>query len=240
MQLYFIRHGQSANNALYDRTGSWSGRNYDPELTDIGIRQAEYLARFLRHTYPGAATNDWDPHNVSGFGITHLYTSLMLRAVQTGSIVAEAVGLPFMAWEDIHENGGLYLDDEETDEKIGQAGPNRSEFAARFPSLVLPDRLGKTGWWNRPYEDEKQWPIRARRFLSDLTARHGSTHDRVAVISHGGFYQQTLLALLNAPAADGFWFALHNAGIARIDFNEGNVVLVYANRVDFLSRELIS
>jgi len=92
MQLYFIRHGQSANNALYDRTGSWSGRSHDPELTDIGKRQAEYLARFLRQANPGASTNGWDPHNVSGFDITHLYTSLMMRAVQTGSIVAEALG----------------------------------------------------------------------------------------------------------------------------------------------------
>jgi len=240
MQLYFIRHGQSANNALYDRTGSWSGRSHDPELTDIGKRQAEYLARFLRQANPGASTNGWDPHNVSGFDITHLYTSLMMRAVQTGSIVAEALGLPLIAWEDIHENGGLYVDDEETEEKIGQAGLNRAEFAARFPNLVLPDRLGEAGWWNRPPEDEEQWPIRARRFLSDLTVRHGSTNDRVAVISHGGFYRQFLLALLNAPVADGHWFLLNNTGITRIDFNEGNVGLVYANRVDFLPRDLIT
>jgi 2,3-bisphosphoglycerate-dependent phosphoglycerate mutase len=240
MQLYFIRHGQSANNALYDRTGSWQGRSYDPELTDIGKQQAEYLARFLRQTNPGAATSDWDPHNVSGFGITHLYTSLMIRAVQTGSIVAKALELPLMAWEDVHETGGLYLDNEATVEKIGQAGPNRAQFAARFPNLMLPDQLGEAGWWNRPSEDEAQWPIRARRFLSDLTARHGSTNDRVAVISHGGFYRQALLGLLNAPPSDGYWFLLNNVGITRIDFSEGHVGLVYANRVDFLPRNLIT
>ena len=240
MELYFIRHGQSANNALYDRTGSWQGRSYDPELTDIGERQAGHLARLLRQANPGAATTGWDPHNISGFGISRLYTSLMLRAVQTGSIVAEALGLPMIAWEDLHENGGLYLNDGETEEKIGQAGPSRAEFAARFPNLVLPDRLGEAGWWNRPYEDEEQWPTRARRFFSELKARHGQTNDRIAVISHGGFYRQFLLALLNAPAEDGYWFLLNNTGITRIDFYEGSVGLVYANRVDFLPSDLIT
>ena len=240
MELYFIRHGQSANNALYDRTGSWQGRSHDPELTDIGKRQAEHLARFLRQANPGTATNGWDPHNVSGFGITHVYTSLMMRAVQTGSIVAEALGLPLMAWEDIHENGGLYVEYEGTEEKIGQAGPTRAELAARFPNLVLPARLGEAGWWNRPYEDEEIWSIRARRFLGDLTAKHGSTNDRVAAISHGGFYRQFLLAWLNAPITDGCWFALNNTGITRIDFYDGTIGLVYANRVDFIPRDLIT
>lgn len=243
MQLYFIRHGQSANNALYDRTGSWQGRSHDPELTDAGKRQAEHLARFLSRRGAGAAPNGWDAHNTAGFGITHVYTSLMARAAQTGSIVAEALGLPLVAWEDIHENGGLYVEYEETEEKIGQAGPTRAEFEARFPSLVLPDWLGEAGWWSRPYEEEELWPIRARRFFGDLGTRHGSTNDRVVVISHGGFYRQFLLAWLNAPLTDGRWFALHNAGITRIDFSdffEGTIGLVYANRVDFLPRDLIT
>ncbi len=33
MQLYFIRHAQSANNRLYDETGTWNGRDTDPDLT---------------------------------------------------------------------------------------------------------------------------------------------------------------------------------------------------------------
>jgi len=240
MQLYFIRHGQSTNNALYDRTGSWQGRSHDPELTDVGKQQAEHLARLLKQPGPGAAPNGWDAHNTAGFGITHVYTSLMVRAVETGSKVVEALGLPLVAWEDIHENGGLYHDDEQTQQKIGQAGPNRAEFEARFPRLVLPDWLDETGWWSRPYEEEDLWPVRARRFFSDLIARHGATHDRVAVISHGGFYRQFLLAWLNAPPTDVYWFLLNNVGLTRIDFYEGSIGMVYANRVDFLPAALLT
>ncbi len=42
MQLYIIRHGQSFNNALWDRTGGGNGRLPDPHLTEIGQQQAEH------------------------------------------------------------------------------------------------------------------------------------------------------------------------------------------------------
>jgi broad specificity phosphatase PhoE len=32
MQLYYIRHAQSENNDLWDRTGSDQGRSEDPKL----------------------------------------------------------------------------------------------------------------------------------------------------------------------------------------------------------------
>lgn len=240
MQFYFIRHGQSQNNALYARTGSWKGRNHDPELTDIGRRQAEHLAQFLRRSDPTTDTNDWDPLNTAGFGITHLYSSLMIRAAATGSIVAEALSLPLVAWNDLHEGGGLYLDDEENDGKVGQPGLTRLELVSRFPRLVLPDSLGESGWWNRPYEEPEQRSIRARRFLSDLIERHRHADDRVAVISHGEFYNYFLAALLNLPERDGHWFELSNAGITRLDFSEDHVHLLYTNRVDFLPRELVT
>ena len=38
MQLYFIRHAQSANNLLHDQTGTWANMTDDPELTDTGSR----------------------------------------------------------------------------------------------------------------------------------------------------------------------------------------------------------
>ena len=48
MQLYFIRHGQSENNARWMSTGSHRWRSEDPGLTEVGQQQAEILAQFLR------------------------------------------------------------------------------------------------------------------------------------------------------------------------------------------------
>jgi 2,3-bisphosphoglycerate-dependent phosphoglycerate mutase len=240
MQLYFIRHGQSENNALWMRTGSHEGRSEDPGLTEVGRQQSELLAQFLRRADPNLATNGSDIQNVAGFGITHLYTSLMVRAVETGTIIARALDLPMVAWVALHEYGGIYLRDKETNERVGLPGRNRAYFEAHYPDLVLPDSLGEAGWWNRPYEEPEQRLPRAKRFLHDLLEKHGHTDDRAAVVSHGGFYNYLLAALLNLPGREGHWFVMNNAAISRIDFHEDEIWLVYLNRADFLPKDLIT
>ena len=239
MQFYFIRHGQSANNALWDRTGSSKGRSYDPVLTPIGQRQAALVAQFLTQGNPEAQVR-LDPQNIMGFGITHLYCSLMVRAVATGHAIAEALGLPLHPWEDLHEEGGLYLDDEETGAQVGQAGNNRAFFEANYPQLVLPDSMGEAGWWNRPYEEIHQRRERAQRFLHELREQHGNTEDHVAMVSHGGFYNLFIGTLLGLPEPGRFWFMLNNAAITRIDFGPDFDAIMYMNRADFLPRELIT
>jgi 2,3-bisphosphoglycerate-dependent phosphoglycerate mutase len=240
MEFYFIRHGQSTNNLLWQRTGSTNGRSEDPKLTETGQQQVRLLAQFLRHTPPNAAAANRDTQNIGGFGITHLYTSLMVRAVATGTAVADALGLPLTAWQDLHEGGGIFLDDEATGERNGRPGKNRAFFAAHYPDLILPDSLDDIGWWNRPYEEHEERPARAKRVLRELLERHGATDDRVAVVSHGGFYNYFLWELLGLPQREGFWFALSNTGITRVDFDGDNVGLVYSNRTDFLPKELVT
>ena len=241
MQFYFIRHGQSENNALWKLTGGAAeGRSEDPELTEVGRHQSALVAQFLRRTDPTAVINGRDTQNMAGFGLTHLYSSLMVRAVATGTVIAQALGLPLVAWEDLHERGGIYLKDEQTGERIGQPGKNRAYFEAHYPDLVLPDSLGEAGWWNRPYEEPEQSLSRARRFWHDLMERHGHTDDRIAVVSHGGFYNDLLATILNLPEREGYGFALNNAALTRIDFTEERIVLIYLNRVDFLPNELVT
>jgi 2,3-bisphosphoglycerate-dependent phosphoglycerate mutase len=240
MQFYFIRHGQSENNALWMRTGSHIGRSEDPGLTEVGWQQSELLAQFLSQADHNLAANDSGIQNVAGFGITHLYTSLMLRAVGTGTIIAQALDLPLVAWEDLHEWGGIYLRDEQTDERTGLPGQNRAYFEAHYPDLVLPDSLDEVGWWNRPFEEPELRLPRARRVLRDLIERHGHTDDRVVVVSHGGFFNYLLASILDMPGREGYRFVLNNAAISRIDFHDEDTWLLYLNRVDFLPRELIT
>lgn len=233
MQLYFIRHGQSTNNALYDRNGPLVDRSYDPDLTDIGRQQAKQLAHYLsHHSPPGAPDNP--------FGITHVYSSLMIRAVDTAYEVASALGLPLYGWLDIHEEGGLFLDDEEHGARIGKAGRNRAAFEARCPNMVVPDVVGDAGWWNRPYEPPDVRADRAQRVVNTLMHNHGGSADCVAMVSHGGFYNWLLAALLGLPAPERYWFTLNNTGITRIDFSGEMLTLKYLNRVDFLSDDLIT
>jgi 2,3-bisphosphoglycerate-dependent phosphoglycerate mutase len=240
MQFYFIRHAQSTNNLLWDRTGSNNDRVEDPPLTDIGWEQARFLAEFLQNGPPEGG-NLQDSNKSTGCGITHLYSSLMLRAVETGTTVAETLCLPLIAWEELHEQGGIYLNDKETGKPNGLPGKTRSFFRANFPNFILPPDLDETGWWHgRPYESFELGIVRAQNILTDLMIRHGNSNDKVAVISHGGFYNSFLGVLLNMPIQNEIWFRMNNAALTRIDFLGDEVRIAYMNRMDYLPARLIS
>ena len=240
LQFYFIRHAQSTNNLLWDITSSSNSRSEDPPLTDLGREQASHLAEFLLRGNPDGG-NIATRTKTFGFSLTHLYTSLMLRAVETGMPVANTLCLPLIAWEDLHEQGGIYLTNEETGEPIGLPGKNRSYFQEFFPELLLPSSIDEAGWWRRrPYETPEQSVLRAQHLITDLLELHDNSNDRVAVICHGGFYNSFLAVLLNLPIQNELWFRMNNAAITRIDFQDDVVRLVYMNRMDYLPAELIS
>ena len=242
MEFYFIRHAQSQNNALYVKTQSYQGRSEDPDLTPTGYEQARHLARYLSQSPPPRSlpVPEWNPQNVGGFGITHLYCSLMIRAVATGTIVSRALGLPLVAWEDLHEVGGIAHRNDETGERTPLPGKNRAHFETHYPDLVLPEGLGNEGWWNRPYEEREQRPVRARRFLNDLLERHGDSDARVAVISHGAFFSYLMHTILDLPEDPPPWFSLANTGITCIKFLEERLVISYMNNAAHLPRELVT
>lgn len=240
MRLFFIRHAQSVNNALAAQEGSFEDRSEDPELTELGYRQAEKLAQFLKNGSPfGGSFQHESPG--AGFALTHLYTSLMVRSVATAAIIAEHSEVPLIAWEGIHERGGIFIEDDTTGELVGRPGKDRLFFEEHFPRLELPAELGETGWWNsRPFEADDQVPERARDFLKDLLSRHGGSSDRVGIISHGGFYNDFLRVLIGLPPDTEIWFEMFNAAITRIDFADEVARIIYHNRMDYLPPEMVS
>lgn len=250
MELYIIRHAESENNALWAATlGDSDGRLPDPLITETGHRQAELLAEYLATGDPDLEPNYYARrHNRGGFGLTYLYTSLMLRAIATANYVSERTGLPLHAWPEIHERGGLHDTHPETGEKVGVDGPNRDHFVRHFPALSLPDEIGELGWWNRPPESVDESYPRAQRVWATLFERHGNTDDRVAMVTHGGFFQSLLETLLVTdetstlrPAAlSKVWFGLSNTGICRISFEDEYTAIRYLNRVDHLPSDLIT
>ena len=241
MHLYIIRHGQSTNNRLVAETGSEQGRVFDPELSELGLRQADCLSEYLFfHSTPQGMTEK--------INIKYLYTSPMLRAVATGLPVARALGLPLVAWKDLHEGGGLFLGDPEAGTTVGQTGPDRAAMAARFPELVWPPEMGDGPWWDRPFEAVEERLPRAGGVLAELLARHApgpdgeSGQDGVAIFTHANFYNYILAALLGfTERRPQVWFSLLNTGITRIDFfTDREPFIAYQNRVEHLPPELIT
>jgi 2,3-bisphosphoglycerate-dependent phosphoglycerate mutase len=256
MQFYFIRHGQSENNALWDQGGPRSERSPDPELTKLGHKQAQHLAEFLARTgaqreiggdsaerTDGAALDD--AQNVAGIHLTHLYCSPMIRCIETASYVAHALDLPLVVWEQAHELGGIFTEDQETGQNVGLPGNDRDYLQGRYRDLILPEGWGIGGWWNRPFEEREQRFPRAQHFHRELLRRHGAvggngaTEHKVAVISHAGFFNYWLKVALDWPYREGIGFRKNNAAITRVDIDVRTSVM-YVNRTDHLPAELIS
>ena len=247
MQLYFIRHGQSINNANWDKPEYTE--HPDPFLTEIGLEQAQYLASYLKEKQEITDDKSWNIQNQYGFGFTHIYTSLMERAVMTSAPTVRALGnIPFTAWTEIHEEGGIYAREEE-DRFKGLAGHPRSFYEKNFPELKLPDAYTDSGWWNRPFETEEERQPRADQVLAELIERHGDkegkAEERIAFVSHGGFFVRLLSAMLTLPWRQGAlgrrsWFFLNNCSISRFDITKDDILISYINRTDHLPAHLIT
>lgn len=247
MELYIIRHGQSLNNAVGE---DQKLRVQDPELTPIGHQQAQHVGSFLKD---GAnlerlvliPPDSPDRDAPQPFGITHLYCSAMHRALQTARPIGLALGLPPHIWLDIHEHGGIYLDQPDGT-TLGYGGRTRSQVVAEFDGYVLPDGLTEDGWWKPEYgcEDMPDAQARAirvagelrRRALNEATAAH-----RVALVTHGTFIDGLIKALLGNLPTDRYFHWHYNCAITRIDLlSDGRLILRYVNRVTHLPPALIT
>jgi broad specificity phosphatase PhoE len=104
--LYLIRHARSTWNAQ----GRWQGQA-DPPLDEIGLKQAQALAKHLR-----------------GEPLLAVYSSPLQRARQTAEAVAAEHGLPVQA------------DDRLKERNVGQwSGLTEAQVREQFPDHFKPD-----------------------------------------------------------------------------------------------------
>lgn len=231
MKLLLIRHAQSANNRRYAETGVDDGRNPDPDITDLGVAQAQALAaKISSDAYPR---------------VTHLYCSLMRRTIQTAAPIADALDLPLVARTDTHEYPGPYSGPFAS--RVAFAGSPRSVLAGFSPRATLPDEATEDGWYNAELETEETVAQRAATLLRQLRETH-RPDDVVAVVSHGWFGSEVLkTALGGAPHT---WYHHHNTATSLLEWRAFHVegepaardetVLVWGNRTDHLTPEQIT
>lgn len=192
-----IRHAQSANNLLWAQTGTSAGRHHDPELTELGHTQAKRLAEAVAD-------------GVLPWRITHVHTSLMTRAVQTATPLADVLDLPLLGHMEAHEIGGVFIEDDEG-VRTPHPGAAAEQLMAASTRLVLPPGAGPDGWYTKPYEGEGS-DARARALVAGLREQHGDD-DVVALLTHGAFFQHLFRALLGIDGMTG-WVSKHNTAIS--------------------------
>jgi broad specificity phosphatase PhoE len=222
-ELVLIRHGQSTSNVAFPRADAdgllesgLTGRDADVELTELGVRQAEAIGRWL-----GTLPPDRLPQVV--------ITSPYLRAKETWRIAAAASGgdLPPPS-----------TDNRLVDRLLGDLEMlTRAAIAKRFPDE--PGRLTAAGEYHyRPPGGETFGDIHARltSFLNDLNREHAG--ERVAVVAH-----DAVVLVMRAVIEDLDWDAVaavaasgsvRNASITRFDGSSGRLVLDGYNTVDHL------
>lgn len=220
MRFVIIRHAQSTNNLLFEQTGASVGRDHDAPLTDLGHQQAALLADAV-----GAGVLPWQ--------ITHLYSSLMLRAVQTAAPLAERLALPHRCLSDAYEIGGPFVEAEDGTRSPHPGAPAHQLHAASS-RLVLPESATDGGWFTGSYEDEYDVVAeRARRVIEAIRASHGED-DTVALVTHGAFFQHLFRALLQIDTMSG-WVLKHNTAISLfLDERWGERERVTAYRLDWM------
>lgn len=180
-RLVLIRHGESIAQA----TGRFMGHGCEG-LSERGKQQV------------AALRDRWDRVNDVG-PIAALYSSVMLRAVQTAEIVAPALGV-----------GDVVQDCDLCEIHPGEAdGLTWQEIAERWPtdSLEFP---------NPTIPGAERWVSMTPRIdtaLAKLAERHEG--ETVVIACHGGVVAHSLFAHLKIHPADRdrAWFEADNAGV---------------------------
>ncbi|GHG00840.1 phosphoglycerate mutase [Deinococcus piscis] len=232
MNLLLIRHAQSANNLLYAETGGSEGRHADPPLTELGHAQAAALADFAR------TDATWQ-------SVTHLYSSLMRRSVQTAAPLAQALGLSVQGLALAYEAGGLF---ERGEDRTPYAVPGRShaDLLADNPALLWPPELEAGAAWAGGFEeyaeDDSVLAARAARVVEALRAGHGEG-DTVALVTHGHFTQFLLRHFI---AHGNAYFRVVNTGTTLLTLPgpaapaEWGPLVGWVNRSDHLRQEQVT
>jgi probable phosphoglycerate mutase len=182
MKIYFARHGQSQANLLHQI----SNRGLRHGLTRRGREQAAALADRLRN-----------------LRITHLYSSPLLRAIETTVILANRLELDYEVVDALREYD------------CGVA-EGRSDAEAWQLYQGLSDAWVVDKRWEQRIEGGESFTdIRQRfvPFIEGLVNQYGSTEAGIVCVSHGGvFWMMLPLVLKNVDNELAARYGLDYAG----------------------------
>jgi broad specificity phosphatase PhoE len=171
MKIYFARHGESQANLLR----IISNRDLPYGLTARGREQAERLAeRFQEHS------------------ITRIYTSPLLRAIQTATMLADHLGVEWETADGLREFD-CGVAEGRADEGAWQL------WQAEYEAWVFNHDYGYQIEGGESFQDVQR---RFVPFVNGLIQSYAGTRDEVICISHGGIYSVMLPCILQNVTAE--------------------------------------
>jgi broad specificity phosphatase PhoE len=176
MNVLMVRHAESLGNREYRIQG-----RVDYALSEQGVEQAHALGRSLvEHT--------WKP--------THIYASTLQRATHTAEILRD-----YWATRELTASVMLCPDLQEIKNGVLE-GLTWAEVQENYPDLSTA-LMASMDWIPIPgAESLKAARDRAQQFIQTITTQH-QNDDRLWVITHGGFLQYLVAAILGSDRTWG-------------------------------------
>lgn len=195
-KLFLIRHGQSAGNA----EGRFGGHSPTP-LSTLGVKQADAAAQALQKE-----------------GITAIYSSDLLRAVQTAEPLSRLIDVPVVPTTAFRERNVGVLEGLTFDE-------SKAAYTKDFYALVNRDL-------NHVITDGESYRQLLDRSTEELwKILNSNIGGRVAIFSHTGVICYLTLHLLGAihrGTKTTPWLITSNCGINRFEIRSRRNIRVVA------------
>ena len=195
-RLFLVRHGQSNGNA----EGRFGGHSPTP-LSDLGRQQADLTAKTLFKER-----------------ITAIYSSDLLRAVQTAEPLAKLTDLPIIATPAFRERKVGVLEGLTFDES--KAAHPKDYFALVNRNIHHVITNG---------ESYRQLLRRATKELHEILRTHHG--ENVVIFSHTGaicYLTLYLIGAINRQTKTTPWLVTSNCGINRFEIRSRNNIRVHA------------
>lgn len=193
-RLYLIRHGQSAGNA----EGRFGGHSATP-LSPLGLQQAELTAQLLAKEK-----------------ISAIYSSDLLRAMQTAQPLAELLNLEINATEDFRERHVGVLE-----------GLTFDEAKVQYPNDYYALVNREIGHIITNGESYRQLLNRTTTALRKILRKyHGK---KVVIFAHTGticFMTLHILGAIHRRTYNPPWLVTSNCGINRFEFRGRNNIRI--------------
>jgi len=192
MNIYLVRHGRQNSDLC----------NVDVPLDEVGRKQAYLVGERL-----------------TSYQLDAIYSSRLIRAVQTAQIINQHLNVPYIKKADLKEIdfGGLEgLTNEEIYQRYGDFLRERAKL-----NEDLPYPGGECG--AEVYQ-------RAMPIFNEITA---NDYDNIAIVTHGGLIRSMLAGFLGINFAKKLQFAkeLENCSITHVKYNR-NEDRYYIERIN--------
>jgi len=182
MKLYFVRHGESEANLLNE----FSNRGCKHGLTCKGRQQSTKLAQKLKE-----------------FPVAILFSSPLLRAIQTADILANELDVPYEINDALREYD------------CGILEGKSDEASWDIYNAVFNDWIQHRHWENRIEHGESFLDIKERfvPFVKCLVEKYHNSSDGIILVGHGGLYRCMLpLVLTNIDFHFALIHSINNTG----------------------------